>query len=47
MSAKDRQSVLKGRSAITGRFIRVEDARKRRDTTVVERVPLPGKGGKG
>ena len=39
-------STLKGRDAKTGRFIPVEDARRRPNTTVVERVPKPGKGGK-
>lgn len=44
--AKERESSLKGRDAKTGQFMSVEDARKRPDTTVVERVPLPGKGRK-
>lgn len=44
MARKERQrSTLKGRDAGTGRFISVEQARKRPNTTVVERVPLPGK----
>jgi hypothetical protein len=42
----DRQSTLKGRSAETGRFIPVDEARQHPSTSVVERVPLPGKGGK-
>ena len=42
----DRKSTLKGRDAGNGRFIPVEEARRRPGTTVVERVPLPGKGGK-
>lgn len=42
----ERKSTLKGRDAGTGRFIPVEEARRRPDTTVVERVPLPGKGKK-
>ncbi len=46
MPTKKPQSTLKGRDAKTGHFIPVEDARRRPDTTVVERVPLPGKGGK-
>lgn len=32
------------RDARTGYFIPVSEARRRPDTTVVERVPLPGKG---
>jgi len=46
MAKKDQQSTLKGRDAKTGHFIPVEEARRRPNTTVVERVPLPGKGGK-
>jgi hypothetical protein len=46
MSAKKPETSLKGRDAKTGHFIPVEEARKRPDTTVVERVPLPGKGRK-
>jgi hypothetical protein len=42
--AKERESTLKGRDARTGQFIPVKDARERPSTTVVERVPLPGKG---
>lgn len=37
---------MKGRDAKTGQFIPVKDARQRPNTTVVERVPKPGKGGK-
>jgi len=44
MGSKDRESTLKGRDASTGKFIPVEEARQRPSTTVVERVPLPGKG---
>jgi hypothetical protein len=44
---KERQSTLKGRDARTGQFIPVEEARQRPNTTVVERVPLPGKGTSG
>jgi len=40
----DRESTLKGRDAKTGHFIPVEKARRDPDHTVVERVPLPGKG---
>jgi hypothetical protein len=39
-------STLKGRDAKTGQFIPVKDAHQRPNTTVVERVPKPGKGGK-
>lgn len=46
MAKKGQQSTLKGRDAKTGQFIPVEEARNRPNTTVVERVPLPGKGGK-
>jgi hypothetical protein len=46
MSRKDRESILRGRSAETGRFIPIEEARRHPKTTVVERVPLPGKGKK-
>ncbi|MGH7367674.1 MAG: hypothetical protein ACREK9_14815 [Candidatus Rokuibacteriota bacterium] len=38
-------STLKGRDAKTGQFIPVKEARQRPNTTVVERVPKPGKGG--
>jgi len=37
-------STLRGRDAKTGEFIPVKEARERPNTTVVERVPLPGKG---
>lgn len=40
------QSILRGRDAVTGHFIPVSEARARPNTTVVERVPLPGKGKK-
>jgi len=46
MAKKGQQSTLKGRDARTGQFIPVEEARRRPNTTVVERVPLPGKGKK-
>lgn len=42
--SKDRESSLRGRDAKTGEFIPVEEARRHPETTVVERVPLPGKG---
>jgi hypothetical protein len=44
--AKERETRLAGRDAETGRFKPVEDARKDRDGSVVERLPLPGKGRK-
>lgn len=37
-------STLKGRDAKTGQFIPVKEARQNPDTSVVERVPKPGKG---
>jgi hypothetical protein len=40
------ETSLRGRDAKTGEFIPVEEARKHKDTAVVERVPLPGKGRK-
>lgn len=43
MASKERESTLKGRDARTGQFIPVKEARERPNTTVVERVPLPGK----
>lgn len=38
------ESRLIGRSAITGKFKTVKEAREQSKTSVVERVPLPGKG---
>ncbi len=46
MSHKKPETSLKGRDAETGQFIPVKEARRRPSTTVVERVPLPGKGRK-
>lgn len=46
MSQRKPETSLKGRDAGTGRFIPVREARRRPSTTVVERVPLPGKGRK-
>ena len=46
MSKKEKETTLKGRDAKTGQFIPVEEARRRPKTTVVEKVPLPGKGRK-
>lgn len=47
MSSKKPTSHLQGRSAITGRFKPVTDARRQPDTSVVERVPNPGYGDSG
>jgi len=44
MGKNDRESTLKGRDARSGQFIPVDKARRDPDHTVVERVPLPGKG---
>jgi hypothetical protein len=44
MSKKQPTSRLAGRDAGNGQFIPVERARQRRETAVVERVPLPGYG---
>lgn len=46
MPKKEPETSLRGREADNGRFITVEEARSRPKTTVVERVPLPGKGRK-
>lgn len=43
MSNKKPETSLRGRDAKTGEFIPVKEARQRPNTTVVERVPLPGK----
>ena len=43
MSSKKPKSRLAGRDAENGRFITVDDARRRPKTTVVERLPLPKK----
>jgi hypothetical protein len=42
--AKGSKTTLRGRSAGTGRFVKVETARKQPSTYVVERVPKPGHG---
>lgn len=36
-----------GRDAGTGQFIPVEEARRKPNTSVVERIPLPGSGDTG
>ena len=46
MGNKKPETRLEGRSAKTGRFESVEKARQHPNTSVVERVPLPGKGRK-
>lgn len=46
MSKKRPETRLEGRNAKTGRFESVEQARRHPSTSVVERVPLPGKGRK-
>lgn len=43
---KERETSIKGRDAKTGQFIPVKEAKERPNTTVRERVPLPGKGRK-
>jgi len=47
MGSKERESRLGGRDAKTGYFIPIEEARKNPDTSVVERIPLPGHGDTG
>lgn len=42
-ASKPRESFLIGRSAVTGRLMSVEDARRQPEKTVVERMPLPAK----
>lgn len=42
--SKESKTSLRGREADTGRFIPVEAARRRPETTVVEMVPKPGYG---
>lgn len=43
---KPPETSLRGRDARTGLFKPVEEARRDKDGSVVERVPLPGKGRK-
>jgi hypothetical protein len=47
MSNKKPERRIGGRDARTGQFIRVEKTRRRPDTTVRERIPLPGHGDTG
>lgn len=44
MSANDRKTFDIGRDSRDGRFITVEEAERRPNTTTVERVPKPGNG---
>ncbi len=46
MSNKKGDTRFAGRDAGNGRFITVEQARYRKNTAVVERLPKPGKGRK-
>jgi hypothetical protein len=41
---KPRETSLRGRDARTGLFKTVEEARRDKGGSVVERIPLPGKG---
>lgn len=47
MGKKNQRSTLRGRDAGTGQFIKIDEARRRKKTAIVERIPLPGKGKKG
>ena len=42
--ARERKTVDRGRDSGTGRFIPVDEAKRRPKTTTVERVPKPGYG---
>lgn len=42
--ASSSKATLRGRDSKTGHFVKVEEARRRPDTTQVERVPKPGYG---
>ena len=44
--ADKRKARLAGRDAGSGQFITVDEARRRKKTAVVERIPLPKKRGK-
>lgn len=44
MASKPSKSFKEGRESDTGRFIPVEEARRRPNTTTVEHVPKPGFG---
>lgn len=41
---RNRKTVDRGRDSGTGQFIPVEEAKRRPNTTTVERVPKPGYG---
>ena len=41
--AKKKRTRKAGRDAETGRFIPVEEAKRRKKTAVVETIPVPGK----
>jgi hypothetical protein len=41
MAKGKKKFTFRGRDAGSGRFIKVKDARKRKRTAVVERIPLP------
>ena len=47
MGSKKPESRLGGRDARSGQFIPIEEARRKPDTSVVERIPLPGHGDTG
>lgn len=47
MSRKDSKTFPLGRDSGTGRFVTVEDAKRRPRTTTVERIPKPGRGDTG
>lgn len=42
--SKESKSSLRGRESGSGKFIPVEQARRRPETTEVERIPKPGYG---
>ena len=44
---KKPESRIGGRDARTGEFVPLEETRRRPDTTVRERIPLPGHGDTG
>jgi hypothetical protein len=39
--AGKKKFALRGPSAKTGRFIKLGDARRRKSTSIIERIPLP------
>lgn len=43
-NSKQPQSRIGERSAVNGQFVKMGTAAKKPDTTVRERIPLPGKG---